>query len=486
MDNYVFSRKDVDNFIKGLSIPFGIEKKCIAFFGTCVSVLNLDNVSLSQKIEQYHLLWKNTIIDMYDTELPYSDIKPIVNINIELTPFSIITAELSMIDYIEAMAMTESDKSYCLNSINNINEIESSSWNDERKINFMMTIFLMPPLSLLGNFYRQAYEYHCQKSYDILRIVQNMPVNNLPYKTNLGLKLATNFVDQKTYEKYGGMIGIINNPKFHNLKNRLLKIKDECAESAILPYTRRCPHCGKEHSITVNQNDIFWARLKMLHSDVEKELGLLLLDEYREMFKEKFETVIQKRYNILNNVENPKCYILVEGDTEELAIPYMAIKYGKPLSSNSIKVWNSKTKQKVLMDFEKIMKNSPDIKMCVLLDGDAKKEIDHIQRMTKEKLDRYAIYHITGNGTFEDIIDIDISIMALNKIYGDNKFSKSDFEANKNFLNQVEKKLHSDCTLGKFDKIEFIKVVLQLMDKEHIPEIIKKVIDTSYSLVKQA
>ena len=41
------------------------------------------------------------------------------------------------------------------------------------------------------------------------------------------------------------------------------------------------------------------------------------------------------------------------------------------------------------LDFEKFIKNNPDIKICVLLDGDARKEIDNIERIIKEKKNQY-------------------------------------------------------------------------------------------------
>ena len=134
------------------------------------------------------------------------------------------------------------------------------------------------------------------------------------------------------------------------------------------------------------------------------------------------------------------------------------------------------------MDFEKFIKNNPDIKICVLLDGDARKEIDNIERIIKEKKNQYALHYIP-NGTFEDIIDKDIAVYALNSIYGSNIFVKNDFDGNKPFLNQVKKKISMNSELGEFDKIQFIETVMKLTTPDNIPDIIKRVIDDCYKLV---
>ena len=91
-----------------------------------------------------------------------------------------------------------------------------------------------------------------------------------------------------------------------------------------------------------------------------------------------------------------------------------------------------------------------------LLDGDAKKQI-------------------------EDIIDKEIAVNALNQIYGENTFSRN--ESSKPFIKQVEKKIHENSALGKFDKIKFIETVLRLTDSNNIPDIIKDIIDDCYKLV---
>ena len=277
---------------------------------------------------------------------------------------------------------------------------------------------------------------------------------------------------------------LYENPLFIQVREQLIEIQEECGISKKLPKKGICPYCGKAHDIIIEKNDIFFAHLMLLHKDVQAKLVFNIMDEYREMYITTYLDAMLDGVNDLNHVENPKCYILVEGDTEEKAIPYMAIKYRKPLAYRGIKVWNSRTKEKVFMDFEKMIKNNPDAKICVLLDGDAKKQIEDIKRMIKERKDKYSLYYIE-NGTFEDVIDKEVAVKALNLIYGENTFHRNDFDESKSFIKQVEKKIHTNSSLGKFDKIKFIETVMRLTDSNNVPDIIKDIIDDCYKLVGQ-
>ena len=476
---YVFSRKDIDKFIKEL-ILFDISKSSIAFFKGCIETLKITSDSLENKINKYYKMWRGTIDTMYSEEIPYQ--RNVYNIGLEFTPYTVYLAEIYKIDLCKSYDLSEDDKEYCLKVFNEKAKKYSFLNDIQDKINFILYIMIAPPLLALGDFYLKAYNEHITKASLILNVVQNSDIIMPSYMCNIGFGLANNFINQDIYEKYGKMDGLLSDVRFLSIKDKLEAIRRECGDNKILSKQAICPHCGKRHDLIVHKQDIFYAQLSLLHKDVLAQLGLLLMDEYRNMFGIVFLDSIIKEIQNINQVEEPKCYILVEGDTEEKAIPYMAIKYGKPLSIKKIKVWNSKTKEKVYMDFEKNMRNDPNAKMCVLLDGDAKKQIDDIERMIKIKKDKYALHYIP-NGTFEDIIDKDVAIKALNNIYGDNVFCITGFDQNKPFLNYVEKKIHMDSTLGKFDKIKFIEEVLRLTTRENIPDIIKDLINDCYNLV---
>lgn len=475
-ENLIFARKSLNELVKELTFS-NIVEYSLNLFVSVEKRLELEEKCLEDKVKAYQKVWKSTINTLYVQEIQGE--KNRYEIGIEWTPYTICIAEQNNYDLIDFFKLSDEDKEFC-EAVYKKYITETVVVN--KNMNFILCILIMPPLISIADFYVRAYEHHIRQAQSILSTVQNNIVEMPEYRCNIGLGLASNFIDQKIYKKYGGMNGLLESKNFEGIRKELLEIKEECGESKKLPQKAICPYCGKQHDIIVHKDDIFYAHLLLLHKDVLKKLGLIIMDDYREMFFTAYLSAINEIENQLNYVKNAKCYILVEGDTEEKAIPYMALKYGKPLAYKGIKVWNSKTKQKVYMDFEKFIKNNPDIKICVLLDGDARKEIDAIERMIKEKRNRYVLHYIP-NGTFEDIIDKNVAVNALNRIYGNNIFEENDFCADKPFLNQVKKKISMNSELGEFDKIQFIENVMKLTTSSNIPDIIKKVIDDCYKLV---
>jgi hypothetical protein len=68
--SYVFSRKDIDKFIKEL-IYLDISISSIVFFNGCIETLKITNDSLENKINEYYKMWRGTIDTMYSEEIPY-------------------------------------------------------------------------------------------------------------------------------------------------------------------------------------------------------------------------------------------------------------------------------------------------------------------------------------------------------------------------------------------------------------------------------
>lgn len=476
---YIFDRKDIDELVKELTFSNGVVMS-VQLFIALIETLEMNEASFENKVSAYHTAWRDSISTMYEEELPKQ--KNRYNIGIELTPYTVFTAEKNIFDLYGLFKLSNNDKKYCEYIYDNYISEYMTIEEYEIKMNFVLCILIMPPLLAIGDFYVRAYNEHIKKAELILGTVQNNVVEMPQYRCNIGLGLSNNFITQEIYRKYGEMNGLIDNPIFLDIKEQLLEIKNECGESKVLSQNAICPYCGQPHDIVVHKNDIFFAHLLLLHKDTQAKLGLKIMSDYKEMYAATYFDAIKDWDKQLNHVEDPKCYILVEGDTEEKAIPYMAVKYGKPLAYRGIKVWNSKTKEKVYMDFEKMIKNNPDAKVCVLLDGDAKKQIDNIERIIQGRKNQYALHYIP-EGTFEDLIDKDIAITALNTIYGESAFDKSDFVEGKSFLNQVEKKIHMNSEFGKFDKIQFIEIVMKLSNKENIPNVIKEIIDDCYKFV---
>ncbi|HBW2483671.1 TPA: hypothetical protein MEN80_005812, partial [Klebsiella pneumoniae] len=131
------------------------------------------------------------------------------------------------------------------------------------------------------------------------------------------------------------------------------------------------------------------------------------------------ENVIEEINNFektINSANRPDCLILVEGESEEIFIPIIALRADINLKAKKIKVYNCKSKQKVLSDFLSFKEKYPDLKMVCLLDSDAVKEKEEIQRIITDKLDKYRLIYI-AHGAFEDLFDLETSLTVLNALH---------------------------------------------------------------------
>src|SRR5690606_4381929 len=100
------------------------------------------------------------------------------------------------------------------------------------------------------------------------------------------------------------------------------------------------------------------------------------VEQYKKDISEKVYSFLPN----INKVDHPTCMILVEGESEEWAIPILAFRKQFILSQSNIQVYNSKSKEKLLADFLSFRANYPNRKIICLLDSDAKKEREDLER----------------------------------------------------------------------------------------------------------
>lgn len=479
MGLFTFDEKNVIEFIRDLPLLY-CEEYCISFFLTAIEKFDVKDATIMDKINIYQNIWKNTLNVLYEQYLPSLEI-PVDN-GVEFTPFTFRLSSLWKNNLVELFELSSEDILVLENLLNETLADYPNVKTVGNKANIMLGISMFPPIMQLNYLYQKAYDIHSKYTKRIFEIVNNQKMEIPPYQTNLGLGFAHNFFSQKTYRKYGEMHGLIANPSLRFIKEKLIKIKDECADEATLNKNSICPFCGEAHRITAKKEDIFFAHLVKLHSDVLVDLGFVFYDEFLIDISNEFTRIFTSLPQNINEVKGAKCIILVEGDTEEIALPSMAIKLAKPLSTEKIHVWNSKSKQKVVMDFVKIKDNFPDMKICALLDSDAIKEANELERLTKGKKDKYSFKRI-NKGTFEDLIPISISVQALNELYELEKpIEIQDIDESKEIVRQFEKILY-DLGSVKFDKVVFAKKVLSLMKYSDVPQLICELIEDAYKFI---
>lgn len=263
-----------------------------------------------------------------------------------------------------------------------------------------------------------------------------------------------------TFEKHPGLSD--HKTDFENIHKTVELNKDNFRD------TITCPCCGEPQEITLPKEVLEYKYL-LENQVLSTKIGLLYLDEYIENFK---ISLSEKYYGFLPNincVDNPDCVILVEGESEESAIPILAFRKRFILSESKIQVYNSKSKEKLAADFLSMKANYPNRKIICLLDADAQKEGRDIQRIVNEHKDKYRLVFIE-NGTFEDIFDLDCSIEILNELYPEGeKIIKSDFNTSKSFLSSINGIMFHKKK-AKFDKVLFAKTISLRIDIEKLPE----------------
>ncbi len=244
-----------------------------------------------------------------------------------------------------------------------------------------------------------------------------------------------------------------------------------------------CPCCGLDQEMELPE-EIAQYMLLMQNRRLIRRLGLLFFDEYLSSYKQRIVEGLDGFLANLNSVKSPRCMILVEGDTEEVSIPLIALRRGIIVAEHGIKIYNSTSKQKLYADFLSYMRKFPDLKLVCLLDSDAKKEREGIARKVKGNKNKYHLTYISC-GAFEDLFDCESSVKVLNEIYPEGEeIISDDFDPSKTFDKNVDRVLH-EKKRAKFNKVEFAKRISVSIEDNKIPSAIIEVIDAAVRLAKK-
>jgi hypothetical protein len=482
---YIITENIIKDIFQRLSIIY--DPILLSFFKEVIQTTEgqINNLSLKQMVYTYQNVWNNTLMHLYAKYLPHYIIHQ-NEVGFEVTPFTVSLVSNSLEIFYENFSLSEDDIEYAKCTFASFKlDKRFIPVEDKNIINLTLGIMTFPPLMQLYKFYKYAYIQHAEASKVLLETVQNYDIDTLPFKTNIGLHFSNMFISQSTYDALGGIDGLIESDKLITVVDKLREIKNASSiNSAFINANTICPHCGQKHDgIHVPQNAICYSHIISEYPELHKYIGFAYYDEYQNDIIELLLKIIDEIPKGINDIPTIKCIILVEGETEEIAIPAMAVIYGRPLAVKNIHVMNSGSKQKVLSDFRKLSKHFPKLKICIILDSDATREKIEIEKAIAGHRDRYSFKYIT-KGTFEDLIPKQIALDVLKTLYSiNNSISQSDIDDKKGFIHQIEKLLW-DKSKSKFDKIEFIKASVRIMQDNDVPDLIKELIDDAYNLAE--
>lgn len=473
----MFNIEIVHRVLQDLSV-LTYESFLINLYQECTN--NQPGKSLEEKITYYHACWGYTLIDLHQKYSPHN-IPNKVKVELEFTPYTHFLAELGA-DITEHFDLTDDDIAFiehvfaCLGLEGRLHPKE------ENKINYVLHILLFPPIRQLESFFSTVYTWHAETAKLLLETVIANDVEMPKYQNNFALHFGSRFINDNTYNKLGKMDGLINSSLMTLIASDLLELKESIPRSIQTTANAICPECGYAHEdIMLEHDHIFFMHL-LNEAELHLKVGFCLYDEYRDSIINTLLPILLDTSKIINDVKNSKCVILVEGASEENALPIMAIRIGKPLATKNIQVVNCKSKQKVLEAFKLIRDNLPNLSICILLDNDAEKEKQDIEKMIKGHRDRFSLSFIP-KGAFEDLIPLPIIAEALNKLYPtENSIKAENFDEKRDIVKQINQILHKFHS--RLDKVEFNRTAAELMTKEDVPDLIKDLIDESYKLCR--
>lgn len=445
-------------------------------------------IVIIEKFSLYKKFWKAIMETLYENHLPQINYR--FHWEIEITPYTVSLCEVSKNihsnDEYEIQAelykLTDEQLKSNWDATNKkmkldqkwFDEIPKSIMPSNKKEQLILLFRLMnfPPLEEISYFVHRL-NLSLKPLTDIFpnHVVVGKPV----FAVDGALHNSRFHVSHDIFKKYGlETFELI--PELIDYKKEFSLIR-ELAHKHIIEDNYICPCCGilqkTKFPEEINQY-IFLIENRTL----SRKIGLLYISEHIENIKKTLLDLIKTTKEDFNKVEHSDCIILVEGESEEVAVPVLSFKMNFLLQEHNIQVWNSGSKQKMVLDFHKLKKHNPKLKMIFLLDSDAEKEKQNILRIIKDQKNKYHLVFIE-KGEFEDIFELEESIKVLNMLYREGEpILKSDFSPDKGFINNVNLILHRKKKT-KFDKVKFAQTMSYMLKVDKIPEEIKEVIEVA-------
>ena len=454
---------------------------------------------VTDKFFIYRKIWQGVLEMLYETYLPNIQYK--FEWKMEITPYTLMVCELTKKDFVSleiemqknilhiSDEQIEFDFAKLLKTIgadkigfeNGLKDKLPEKFLPKTKTEELSLLFRFmnfPPLSELANFV-ELYNQNLKQQFNNLAIAFSALEKTKISPVNMEESLHYSYfhISHTTFKKYG-IDTFLNHPYLLSHKSEIEHIQQiALANKDLFKDNCICPCCGRTQEIQLSE-EILQYKLLLENQYLCRKIGMLYMDDFIEDYRNNFTERFHSFFPNINKVDNPQCLILVEGESEEIAIPLLAFRKRYVLSMQGIQVYNSQSKEKLANDFRNFKKKYPKRKMICLLDSDAVKERDDIQRIIKNNQNKYKLVFIE-KGTFEDIFDIKSSVQVLNEMYPEGTpIELTDFDLTKDFLTNMNKVIH-EKKKAKFDKVQFARNISFKIDIDKCPKQINEIIDTA-------
>lgn len=453
----------------------------------------------TDKFSIYRKIWQGVLEMLYETYMP--NIKYEFKWEVEITPYTIMLCEFTKnnftdleidllkdilhiedeqieSDFDNLLLLIGADKIGFEHGLKGKLPENFLPRTKKEELSLIFRFVNFPPLGELAKFV-ELYNQNLNQQIDNLSIAFSLMRKAEIPPVNMEESLHYSFfhISHRTFQKYG-IDTFINHPgllqnktEFEDIQHRVSANKGFFNDNFI------CPCCGNKQEIQLPE-EVLQYKLLLENQPLCTKIGILYLEDFIEDYKNSLSERFNSFFPDINKVDNPKCLILVEGESEETAIPILAFRKRYILSMQGIQVYNSQSKEKLANDFRNFKQKYPKRKMICLLDSDAVKERNDIQRIIKNNHNKYKVICIE-KGTFEDIFDIYTSIQVLNEMYTEGTpIELADFDLTKDFLLNIKKVLYKKKK-AQFDKVQFSRNISLKIDIGKCPKEINEIIDTA-------
>jgi hypothetical protein len=459
--------------------------------------LNADEaLIITDKFYVFKALWKAILETLYAKYLPH--VAYSFQWDIEVTPYTLMMCEFTK-EYAEDKDMERmkellkvSDEQIEINYEKIVKDLALAKIGlgngladllpasllpntKKEQLQLMFRLMSFPPLGELALFHNHYNAFIKRQTEQLSSAFPGIDADKIPsFGMPEALHCSYFHVHHETFKKHG-LSGFENNLVLQGYKDEFQEIRKQATDNVgKFNGSLICSCCGEKQTIKLPE-EILQYKYLLENLSLAKKVGLAYFADFGEVYK---KNISEKMYSFIPNInklDNPVCIILIEGESEEWAIPILAFRKMFILAKSNIQVYNSKSKEKLAADFFSFRANYPNRKIICLLDSDAKKERVDLERVINNHKDKYRLVFIE-NGTFEDIFDLDISIEILNELYPDgDPITNSDFITGKDFLTNI-KRVMFQKKKAQFDKVLFAKTIALRMDIDKLPNEIAEIL----------
>jgi hypothetical protein len=273
---------------------------------------------------------------------------------------------------------------------------------------------------------------------------------------------------------------LIEHPSLQKHREALERLKAKTAESTLeLEGTSVCACCGMPATDLRAPPHLSAYRLVLNEPELADAIGFTYFTEVEAAFKQQVIDAVIRYTESLNRVDHPECLLMVEGESEEVSLPILALRLDRPLAPKKIFVHNAGSKEKLEIAFRDVRSKYPHQGVVMLLDSDAKREKNNIERMSRDQKNLYHLEFIE-TGTYEDLFPRPLTIEILNQMYPEGELLEAtDFEEGRSFLDAVKVLLH-EKKKAAFDKKRFAREMALKIPAEEIPQQLRDLIEKAH------